>query len=673
MNKKAVILSALLLFLLFQNSFAQLHSPVRKFGDVPPESFGSLVFAPDSSAGAVVLFDKGNVYFDASTSGARGFDVVFEKHCRMRLLNKNAFRVATMALSMYNKGDRAITLDNFKGASYNLEDGKVVSAKLDKSNTFKEINGDIAIEKFVFPNVKEGTIIEYSYRMVFPGYGFIPAWFFQGEFPEIWSEYQITIPGIIDYMMQNQGYHKFALDTSTVIPTNLSITLPSATGYGDTYRGTWHGNALQRTWVMQDVPALAKREPFTTTLRNHISKIEFQLVAVRAQGYEKTYRSNWDELVTELMKMPTFGEPLGDRNHWIDDELKKITEPGNTSLESARKIYYYVRDHFDYTGTESLYFSQPLKKIWEDKKGNAADINLLLTTLYQHQGFEAAPVILSTRPHGLAYEAYPLLKDYNYVITRVKAGEQYYLLDATSSNFGFGQLAELCYNGSGRIIDAMHQLVPLSPDSVTEKRNTLVVLANDSSGYVGRIYHTAGNFESVEMRQRFKRTTPEDFFEILRKGIPSYKTMEEHGIDSLNNPEVPIAWYYNMRYDFTKGTVYLNPIMHERISVSPFVNPDRHYPVEMPFCTDYTYTIHLEVPKGYAVDDLPKSLRVLLHGGDDGMFEYLVQSDGKKITVSYRMLIKKTLFPVGDYQGLREFYSRMVQKEKEEIIFKKMN
>lgn len=662
------VLLALALFPLWLT--AQPGRPVMKFGDVPPETFTPVIYDLDSSANAVFLFDKGRVDFDRARGNNYGFSIIYQRHARIRLLHRDAFGLSTMVLARSKKGMRGMDIESMKGATYNFEDGKVMVTKLDKNNIFQEESGGFLLDKMVFPNVKEGSVIEYSYTIVYPGFGYMPFWEFQNQYPILWSEYDITIPSLLDYIIERQGYLKFTVDSSINRTGSFPISIPGGIN-SLPVNATWSGNAMERIWAIRDAPPLAKREPYITTLKNYASKVEFQLSAMHMSGVERTFRSNWDQLVEELMKNENFGVPLTDRNHWMMDELKKITGSDKTSLSSAQQIYRFVRDHFDCSNVESIYLTQPLRKTWDDRKGNVADINLLLTALLQHQGFGAQPVVLSSRTHGLAFESYPLLKDYNYVITRVKAGDRTYLLDATKEFTGFGQLPELCYNGSGRIIDATHDLVPLSADSLTEKRLTVVFLSEgDSLGYSGTFDHTAGTYESVELRNRMKKTKPEDFFENLRHTMAPYKTMSDGRVDALDTPEEPVKWHYNMKYRFTSPTVYLNPIMHERISTTPFSNPDRHYPVEMPYCMDYSYVVNMEIPKGYAIADIPRSEKAILTDSS-AMFEYVISHDSERIQFHYRLQIKKTYFGVDEYKGLRDFYGFIIRKEKEQIVFSK--
>ena len=248
-----------------------------------------------------------------------------------------------------------------------------------------------------------------------------------------------------------------------------------------------------------------------------------------------------------------------------------------------------------------------------------------------------------------------------------------YLLDATRTTTGFGALPELCYNGAAHAIDAGNDAIPLLTDSITERRTTQVMLANDDGGgYSGTYFRKAGVFESMDTRTLLKREKPDDFFERLSKGLAEYKQMGEHGFDSLGVPEEPLCWHYSMTYHFAQKTLYFNPIMHERMNNSPIPDPERHYPVEMPYCIDNNYILHMDIPKGYTVEQLPKSTRFTLEDGS-GSYEYRIDTDGKTIDFHSRMQLKRTNYTVAEYSGLRDFFALVIQKEKEPIIFKKTN
>jgi len=78
----------------------------------------------------------------------------------------------------------------------------------------------------------------------------------------------------------------------------------------------------------------------------------------------------------------------------------------------------------------------------------------------------------------------------------------------------------------------------------------------------------------------------------------------------------------------------------------------------------------MEIPKGYKVDEMPKSARVKLNE-NDGMFEYLLANNGDAIQFRVRLTLNKANFGPEDYQSLRDFFGYVVKKEAEQIVFKK--
>ena len=655
----------LILFSLFATA-GQPEPPDMSFGSVTAETFAPSVYSVDSNANAVYLFDHGEITYDPSYEH-KGYAVVFERHVRLRILNKNALSLATLSLSALHRSNSWTYIDEVRGATYNLENNKVVVTKVDKSNIFKDKNTDYDIEKIAFPNVREGSVIEYDFRIVYPGYGYIPEWDFQQGYPVLWSQYEVTVPRLFDYFVKNQGYRPYTVDTTTYTAGEFPIFFDN--GHG----GVWSGPVIHRTWALQDIPPLGKAEPYTTTLRNHVQKVQFQLSGVRFGDYTKTYHTSWPELTGELLRNADFGSSFTGRNRWLDEGLQPLEAKGDSPTETARKFYAFVRDQFTCIGDKGFYLSQPLKKTWEDRRGTVADLNLLLTTMYRHVGFEASAVLLSTREHGYPVESFPMLVDYNYVIVRVLIGGRYYLLDASRPTTGFGQLPERCYNSTAHVIDSSHAELLLVPDSATERRITQVFLENDSDGgFSGTYTRTLGVFESMTMRERMKREQPADFFDNLRKAMPDYRQMGDAGFDSLSTPEVPLRWHYAMNYHLTQKTLYFNPILHERMNANPLSDPDRDYPVEMPYRVDNNYVLIMDIPKGYAVDQLPKSVHYILQDSSCS-FEYQLHLEGGSIDFRMRLRLLKAIYPVEQYPALRDFFAQVVQKEKEPIVFKKIH
>jgi hypothetical protein len=112
-------------------------------------------------------------------------------------------------------------------------------------------------------------------------------------------------------------------------------------------------------------------------------------------------------------------------------------------------------------------------------------------------------------------------------------------------------------------------------------------------------------------------------------------------------------------------------MLGEAMKENPFKSEVRSYPVEMPYIFDETYTLQMEIPPGYMVDELPKSMILKLNEEDEGIFEYRVSQSGVNISFRSRIKIDRAFFQPDEYQMLREFFGMVVKKHAEQIVFKK--
>lgn len=651
--------------------YAQTYRPKIKYGDVKAADFEPVAYAVDSTAAAIYLFDVGASYYEGNNTG--GFSVIFKRHARIRLMNKNGFDMATVQFRVFKGNNFEDKLEDIDAATYNIEDGKVKATKLEKSAIFKDKNEDATIYKFTFPNIKEGSIIEFSYKVSSPSEQYLEPWYFQGEYPRLWSQYSVTVPALYDYVTLTQGYVPTVLDSSDVFEEQYRISDPGTKANERSENYVFTANTLFHTWGMQNVPAI-KEEAFTTTLANHISKVEFQLSKIRYPNAPvKPVMSNWVEMGKSLMEDESFGEPLRHDNNWLNDDIKQVVAGAATKEEKARRIFAYVRDNFTCTDNYARYLSQPLKKTMQAKKGNVADINILLAAMLKHEGMDAYPVLLSTRGHGVTYDLYPIMNKFNYVITQVVVDNKQYLLDAADPDNAFNILGDYCYNGSARVITDVPYIISLSADSLKENKVTTVFVMNGEDNKLSAAFNTQlGRLESTEIRKRLSSVKEDEFFRDIKKAYPMEVELLNPVIDSLYKTEEPVAIKYELEFAMDEDLVYFSPILAEAQKENPFKSAERLYPVEMPACISETYILNMEIPKGYTIDELPKSAKVMLNESD-GMFEYMISASKDRIQLRCRTVLNKANFAPEDYQALRDFFAFVVNKQSEQIVFKKNN
>jgi transglutaminase-like putative cysteine protease len=644
--------------------------PVFKFGKISIEDLQKTAYAIDSSANAVVIADIGKSAIEGNTKG--WFSLVYTRLRRVHILKKGAYSAADIEIPLYKSGGGEEELSSIKAVTYNLENGKIVETKLEKSGIFTDkLNKYYTIKKFTFPNVKEGSIIEFEYTIKSDFLRYLRSWEFQGKLPRLWSEYNLALPNFLGYVFLRKGYLPYYIETTKERNSMFHITEDGGTRSSEHY--TFTSGVVDHRWVMKDVAEL-KEESFTSTIDNHKAAIEFQLSEFRQPLTPRQFMRTWPDLVKELMEDEDFGKSLTAANNWLSDEMKLILAGATTESDKAHKIFIYLRDNITCTDHDALYTKQPLKNVLKSKKGTVSEINLLLTAMLRYAGIEADPAMLSTKDNGYVYAMYPLLTQYNYVISQAVINGKKVNLDASHTRLGFGKLPYECYNGTGRLINQLTPYaVELSADSLKENKLTSIILTNDEKGkWVGRLNQTRGYYESYNIRDKVKDKGIEELVKDMRKSYSQEISIEQPKFDSLESFENPIGISYQFNFNHNdEDIIYFNPMFAEGTKENPFKSAERIYPVEMPYTFDEIVVVTIETPKGYVVDELPKPVRVKLNEAGEGMFEYLLSESNGTISLRSRIKLNRANYNPDEYELLREFFNLIVSKHSEQIVFKK--
>lgn len=639
-----------------------------KFGKVSPEDFKTKIYSIDSNANAVIIADIGSTEIVGNTKG--WFSLEYKHFRRVHILNKNGYDIADVEIPLYASTNGEEELSKLKAVTYNLENGKVVETKLDaKSGIFKDkINKNWEVKKFTFPNLKEGAIIEYEYTVTSDFLFNLQPWEFQGKYPRLWSEYEVSIPEFLNYIFLSQGYLK--MDNDKKVRRTTYYVSDNSSAYASE-RFKLDANVNDNRWVLKNIPAL-KEESYTSTLENHIAKINFQLSEYRMPLTPKNVMSSWPQVCKDLLQDEDFGSQLSKDNGWLGDIVNEAIAGAQTDLDKAKNIFTYVRDHMTCTSHSGKYLQSNLRNVVKARSGNVADINLLLIAMLRKADLKADPVMLSTRGHGYTYELYPVMERFNYVVALATINGKEYYLDA-SEKMGFGKLSSKCYNGHARIINESARPVYLVSDSLLEFKMSSAIIVNGENGsIVGSMQQTPGYLESNSIRNVIKEKGEEQLFGDIKKAFPGEADIKKRSIDSLNKYEFPVK----INYDFSlakegEDIIYFNPMLGEGWKENPFKSAERFYPVEMPYAIDEIFLLRMDVPTGYKVDELPKQMVLKLNEEGDGMFEYRISESNGVVSFRSRLQLKRANFLPEEYEMLREFFNLVVKKHAEQIVFKK--
>ncbi len=645
-----------------------------KFGDVPMEQILMKEYSADTSASAVVLTDFGEsiIQYDESD----GFTLQFERLTRIKILTKDGLGWANFSIPLYHDGGNDEKVTGLKGITYNLENGKVIETKLKSDAVFKEKqDANIDITKVTMPNVKVGSVIELTYKVKSDFIFNFQDWEFQSTIPTVWSEYRARIPEYFSYDKYMQGYIPLSVNEESREPATITIVSKDRTG-DKTTQTTFNTDKIDLqeyrfVWAAKDVPAF-KPEPFITTARDYISKINFELASTQYPHQPiKRYMGSWEDINKQYAESSEFvGEVTG--NGFLKRTVEEIIAGMTSSEDKVGAITNYVKQNIAWDGTSRRQISKTLRKVLEDKKGSSVEINLLVASMLDKADIKVSPVLLSTRDHGFVREATPISSQFNYVICMATIGDKSMLLDATEKLLPSGALPERCLNGSGFVVSKDgYKWVKLQ----SAKSRTVVNadLSLSSTGDLkGKLQIDRGGYEALASRKRYLSKDESEYVKDFLAGRSWEITKTE--ISNANEINLPLKEIYELTVNehvvSTPNALYFNPLILQRIDVNPFKLETREYPVDYSSAFERIYMCRISIPEGYVVDELPKS-KVLALPANAGKFTYSVNQTGSLLNIVCNFQINQSLFSQLEYPNLREFYNQVVAKQAEQIVLKK--
>ena len=649
--------------------------PPVKFGDISIEDLKMTHYAKDSSAEAVVLADYGETTMEYSQS--EGFVLKFERLTRIKILTKDGLDWADFAVPLYHDGGNDEKMNGLKAVTYNLENGKTIQSKLKNDAVFKEKqDANIDIMKMTLPNAKVGSIVEVTYSVRSDFWFNFQDWEFQSTIPVVWSEYRARIPEYFNYEKYMQGYIQLVVNENTTASNSINL-VSKERSEGTVTRTEFSQEKIyfQETrfrWAAKDVPAF-KSEPFITTYRDYISKMNFELAYTKFPNSAiKNYMGTWEDINKRYAESSDFGgEVTG--NGFLKNKVEEITAGMKTPEEKIASICNYVKQNILWDGTSRKFLTTTIKKVLDEKKGNSAEINLLLASMLEKAGLSAYPVLSSTRDHGFLREGTPVSSQFNYVICAVKVADKFILLDATEKFLPVGVLPERCLNGKGFLVskEGFQWLALQTPG----KSRTIVnadVAMTESGELNGKLTIERTGYYALNERKKFVDKGQEEYVkDFLGNRTWDLAKSEFYNAKELNEPFKVLHQMKVSDHVTSAGDVlYMNPFLLMRMEANEFSLEKRDYPVNFGSPFERMYTCKIKIPDGFQVDELPQS-KVFALPEAGGKFLYNVARLENVISITSIFQINRDIFTQVEYPNLREFYNLVVAKQAEQIVLKK--
>jgi hypothetical protein len=616
-------------------------------------------YAPDSSAVAVVLNEFGKAYFD----NGGDYNLMFEYHVKIKIFKKEGLDYANIEIPLRKSDSKGEILRSFEAASYTFDNGTMRETKVTSKEVFSDVRGKyLEYKKVAIPNVREGSVVEFKYTIESPfAYNF-RNWEFQSEIPKVYSEYWALIPANYLYNITLKGFYKLTTNTSKITKGCYSMNGRSS-------------DCSQFMYGMKNIPAFVEEE-YMTAKSNFLSAIKFELSEYRYfDGRVDKMTKEWRDVELELKKHQDFGQQLKKADGKMEADVLALIGGETDPLAKAKKIYNYFLQNFQWNGKFELFTDLGVKKAFEGKIGNVSDLNLMLIGALQVAKLSVDPLILSTRDNGVPIELYPAISDFNYVVARLEINGKFYLLDATDPFHPFGLLPERCLNGKGRVLgNKESSWVDLVATDKARRISNFSLKLSDDGRMSGVIQMTYTGYEAVKQRKMLNKLAEDKaYISNLTKKFDALE-VDKFEISNFEEIEKPFVVKLDIGYQaYDEGgadNFLFNPFFIEKESENPFKSNVRLYPVDFGSPREFTTTLNLEFPAKYDLVNRPEKVALSLPNAG-GRFILESQIADNKLVLNNALSINRTVFSSQEYPFLKELYSRIIQAQNEDLIFKK--
>lgn len=654
---KVISFCATVFCLALTSPFCMSQHYVRDFRDVRPEDFTISSPLVNDTTEAIVLFDKGRCFFDESER--RSLDIVFERHIRIKILNEKGLEWARdITLCYYMQNGLSERIKAIEGYTYNYRDGKIVESQLNsKVVEDKEHLDHFRRKVFSMPDIQVGSIIEYRYTLETPFRTRLVSWYFQAEIPTAISQYEVALTPFRDYAFMLKGATEFSNYTVSENPQVKTF-------------GTTQYNEKIYFFEMRDVPAYVY-QAYPTPADDYLIHIDFETSSYRnVDGKHVQLMTSWSNIISLLSSHVQFGGYIKDAERFAKSKSAPQFSSADGDLRLAKEIIKYVKQNYEWDEISGIYTASKARQVAAARRGSVAEINLLLLGLLTANGLEAEPVLISTRAHGPLLKEYPFVSSFNYVVLRVNAGGEKFLVDGTQRFLAFNRLPTKCLNGGGLLArEGETEWVPLT--------------ASGTSNFIEQIQMTImPQLDSVQSSIRIGangymgetlRMEVEDNVVTLSETVKDYNLSSISDFSSSNylNPEESYQVEFRAKSAISRNgdTLRVDPFIKEAPQEQMFRPATRQTPVDMMYTVKRIFVSEIAVPEGYEVAQLPVNFT---SNSGDFVIDYKIERIAPsqvKVTGMYQRM--RSFYPAEEYPALKDSYDAIVRVFNQKIVLVK--
>ena len=111
----------------------------------------------------------------------------------------------------------------------------------------------------------------------------------------------------------------------------------------------------------------------------------------------------------------------------------------------------------------------------------------------------------------------------------------------------------------------------------------------------------------------------------------------------------------------------LSPVLNNELADAEY----RLYPVDFAYPWMERYITTITLPEGYAVEELPESIRLRSEDGTMSCTFAATEKADKTISINFTVSIDRTVYEAAEYGALRAMFKRIIELQESTIVLKR--
>jgi|LakMenE01Jun11ns_1017448.scaffolds.fasta_scaffold9959454_16 hypothetical protein len=651
---------SIIVFFLFASICFGQKSKERK---ITVEDLKQTAHQIDTSAVAAIIDKRSTVKYIYDKSN--GFHIVQDIEYVYKIYKKQGLKYADFEIPYYI-GYKEINKDRVNIAiaeTYNLVDNKIVKSVVKKESTFKTKQNEYwEVLKLSFPNVREGSIFKIKYQLKTFDIGELPDYHFQYSIPVDYAELRTYIPEFYIYKTTQTGMRTINTDSKM---SNGSQS------FEDEYNRTasFSFKQIDSYFYLEDVPAL-KNEPLIDNLENYRTTLFHELEVIRMPDQDvKKVSMTWED-VGQSIKSDNVFKDIFSTEKSFENHLGVLLNDTMSKEEMMHKIFRNVQMYSNWNGNYGIYKLKTPVEIFNNKTGSISEINSLLIKMLREKEINAYPLLISTVNNGVA--VFPTKRKFNAFITAVDFDGKIYLMDPSDKFSSINVLPARNLNWDGQMVRHDHRVEKISLTPKLKSNKNLNIQYQIENGSVkGKLRNSYTNHQAYKYLRENDKSHAETNLERLDNQYQSFEiknlVIDQSEVNNKFTVTETFDFDADQSVDVISNKTMVNPFLGLANFLNPFTSEERKLPIYFGHAQQLRFQATISINETMSVEHLPESISININGDLLSFVYRLTQSQGK-INASITLDINQAIYNSGNYDEIKEFFTRMTAKMKEKII-----